>query len=1285
MTENSEPFYSPRENDIFISYSAEDDFVAKRLEKSIIKLGRDPWIDTQDLPPGMKSDMPEAWEYIELGIKNADIFVLILSPNSVASRRNQTELELAIQYQKRLIPVLYQPVAPETIPVVLKDRNVTWVYIESDEPTSNFEDVAKNILHIHIHQRLLDRVIEWYEGDQRADFLLYGTDLESVKQWFEKNQERKPYLTPLQRRYLDESSRANGKHLKPEQPDIFVSYSRKDRKFVEALCARLRVSGLNLWVDWENIPIAADWRQEIQEGIENAHTFLWIISPDSVASPYCQDEVTRAVNLNKRTIAVVWRSNYDRDRFNHPALAAMKRYNWLYCESFEQLGSTVAALIRAINTDLEYVKAHTRLLLQAIDWKNQDRREEFLLRKTELIAAQQLLLRGREIEQNWLQQGKLEKLPPIPLPTLLQQELVEESTRVETEHLRTERKRQFRIRILLSALLFFLGLTAIAIAGQFKALNREVEALVSSLEGVRELDALVNGLRAGQQLDRWGWAIERFAPNLRVRVVTALQQQIYSLREQNRLTGHQGPVYNVSYSPDGKLMASASEDGTVKLWNRQGELIQTLQTQPAAERKIASVVHVVFNPGIEANTYTLASAGDGGTINIWKIRPKYGTWVAELDQPLPIFKANATADRIFSLSFSQGGQVLSASVGNSVNLWRRNENGRFKQLTSLQHGANTQVLSVSFGRFSREGQTLASADSSGIIKVITSRDLFSTYSVSELKHGSRVLYLSFSPEGQTLASAGDDATVKLWMPAVSTAPVQVLKGHEAGIYRVMFSPSGKTIASASADGSVRLWTQTENAWKNPPSSTALRGHLDDVYRVVFSPNRPMVATAGADDTVKLWALDGTLLDSLEGHEDEILSLEFSKDGNALVSSSRDKTIRLWKIDNPIQVLPHSNRVYDVSFTADGKMLASSGQGTIRLWRTQDGEPLLQQPIEQPGSSIASISFAPPLTRSGEHLLAASSEDGTIHLWVIQRSTTGYAVTEVGTLHKVHNGAIRSISLSSDGRLLASAGLDGVVNLWQLQADGDRYKAVRLKRSAEGYGRAAYSVSFSPNGHLLASAGQSGTIHLWRLQFLADTDRYKITPLRSLKGHAAAVYSLSFSPDNHTLASASQDRTARLWELEGMLPSSKTLTGHGDEVLKVSFSPNGELLATAGRDDTVKLWTKAGQLITTLRGHRREVSSIQFSPDSRTLASASYDAKVLLWQLTSNFDLSQFLVQGCNLAQNYLITNGNSEDAASSSQYRETFAEVRSYCQGVTRVEEPRQSLEQLGEIDQYIR
>lgn len=1261
MLERSESVYSPRENDIFIAYSPQDDFFAKRLEKAIIKLGRDPWIDTQDLPPGMKSDQPEAWQYIHTGIKNADVFVFLLSPASIASKRNQRELELAVQYQKRLIPILYQPVKPDQVPRAFHDKKITWIFTPPDDPTANVEEIATTILHIHIHQRLLIKATEWDNKRRHRDLLLYGTDLAAVKQWFEENTDREPALVPLQHQYLQESARVEDKHHKPKQIDLFISYSRRDRQFVEELCKRLKVSNLNIWVDWENIPVAADWRQEIQEGIEAAHTFLFVISPDSVASTYCHDEVAQAVQNNKRIISIVWRNNYDRDAFKRvPALTTIRKYNWLQCDSLERLDSIVPTLIKAIYTDLDYVKTHTRLLLQAIEWKHQERKEEFLLRKTELVAARQFLLKGKLIEQHWLQTGKLEALPPTPLPTPLQEEFVQESARVEANHARLERSRRIRNRVLVGALLFFLGLTATAILGQMKALNREVEALVSSLEGVRELDALINGLRAGQQLDKWGWAIEQLEPDLKIRVVTALQQQIYNLRERNRLLGHTNQVYNVSLSPDGRLLASASADGTVRLWNHQGKQIQVLQPEPMQKR--GSIVHVLFNPGIESEVYTLASAGDSGTVYVWKIwQTPNGTWDISLDQTLAVSTDPATeTNRIFSLSFSHGGRVMAAASGNTVTLWRREQTGQFSPLTTLKHSNGSAVLNVSFSRHS-QGERLASADSTGTIKILTSQDLFSTYKSQEVKHGGRVLSVSFSPDGQTLASGGDDNTVKLWNLGTDPALMRVLEGHEDQIYRVLFSPDGEVVASASEDSSVRLWKSDGTLWEDGSIAKILRGHQAPVYRVQFSPDSQTIASAGADDTIRLWARDGTLIDNLEGHQDEVLSIEFTGDGRTLASSSKDKTIRLWKIDSPVRVLPHTYRVYDLSFTSDGMVLASSGEDTIRFWRAQDGTPLLNEPITQQGT-IASISFAPSDTTTAAQgqLLAAAGQNGTVNLWKLERTGDGYKTSPVQWMDGENEGGVYAVSFNSDGQLLASAGAAGIINLWKVEQRNGTYNVTRLL-SLKGQGGAIYSVRFSPSNQLLAAAGQNGTIQLWRLN--QTDEQYEAIPLPALAGHEGVVHSLAFNPDGQTLATAGQDGTVKLWHVARMSLPPTTLRGHGDEVMKVRFSPNGELLASASRDDTVKLWTIEGHLITTLRRHRREVSSISFSPDGEMLASASYDARALLWELSNEFDLNQFLVDGCNLAQEYLLSSAF-ESAGIPGQYQKTLGEVRDYCHGL---------------------
>ncbi|WP_416676217.1 TIR domain-containing protein [Egbenema bharatensis] len=1264
MIENSEPIYNPRENDIFIAYSPEDDFFAKRLEKAIIKLGRDPWIDTQDLPPGLKSEMPEAWNHIEVGIKNADVFVLIISPASIALQRNQQELKLAAQYRKRLVPIAYQPVDPTQIPACLAADDVTWLTVDPDDPTAQIEETAKTILHIHIHQRLLMRALVWDQQGQSFTGLLAGTDLEAVQQWFDENTQRQPHLTELQQIYLTISRRAEARQDHLKQLDVFVSYSRRDREFAEALCDQLKQANLNIWVDWENIPIAADWRQEIQEGIEAAHTFLFIISPDSVASPYCHDEVTQAVSNNKRVISIVYRQDYDRIWFNQvPALSTIRRHNWLHCHSLARLEHTTPKLIHAINTDLDYVKAHTRLLLQAIEWKTQERREEFLLRKTELSNAQALIAQGRAIGHQW------HKLSATPLPTPLQEEFVSESARVEAAIEQQERKRLQRLRLLAGAVIVFLGLSVSAIAGQVQAQNRQIEALVSSIEGVRELDALINGLRAGQELDRWGWIIERLEPDLRVRVVTALQQQVYNLRELNRLEGHEDQIFNTSISPDGRLIASASADGTVRLWDGQGQPIQVLNHRQETGRP--SVVHVSFNPGVESGTYTLVSAGDGQTVSVWKIkRSAEGRWTAQLDQELAVSEAvrAGSFDRIFSLSFSQGGQILAAaSSEGTVTLWRRNSAGQFDLAHRIELGDRSAVLSLGFSQSERGEIKLAAANIMGLIQVFTSRDGFQTYATSPpLQHGARVLHVAFSPYGRTIASAGDGGVIKLWSPDTGEQPIQELIGHEGTVNRVAFSPDDRTIASVGEDGSVRLWSRQADNWQGEVALNVLRGHRDPVYRVQFTPRGDLIATASADDSIRLWSLDGTLLDTLEGHQDEVLGIEFSRNNRVLVSSSKDKTLRLWKIDNPIRVLPHNYRVYDLSFTPDGMMMASSGQNTIRLWRTSDGAPLLAEPIQQDGI-IHSISFAPrgDMSSSQGQLLAATRQDGMVNLWKLQRSEAGYAANPVSGEDIKHDKNIYSIDFSANGQILASAGGDGTVKIWELQSTDDRYSATLLEE-LRGLNGAVRTVRFSPNGRMLAAAGDAGIISVWQLEGQGEDLRAHL--LHSMTDHGRTVRSVSFSPNSQSLASASEDGTVRLWHLEGTMLQSRVLRGHSDAVLKVEFSPTGRYLASASQDDTVKLWTIEGTPITTLREHRREVSSIAFSPDGQTLASSSYDARALLWQLSDEFDLAAFLSQGCTLAHDYLLTSQYSV-GMSSAQYQNGLKEVQRLCNQLVATED----------------
>jgi hypothetical protein len=145
--------------------------------------------------------------------------------------------------------------------------------------------------------------------------------------------------------------------------DVFISYAREDQAFVRDLHEALQACDRDTWVDWEDIPLTADWLAEIYAAIEAADTFIFIISPDSVASEVCSLELAHAVKHNKRLVPIVRR---DVDTKAVPqALAAL---NWVFFRESDDFDRAFQSLIEAIDTDLDWVRAHTRLLVRAIEW-----------------------------------------------------------------------------------------------------------------------------------------------------------------------------------------------------------------------------------------------------------------------------------------------------------------------------------------------------------------------------------------------------------------------------------------------------------------------------------------------------------------------------------------------------------------------------------------------------------------------------------------------------------------------------------------------------------------------------------------------------------------------------------------------------------------------------------------------------------------------------------------------------------------------------------------------------
>ncbi|BAY47951.1 WD-repeat protein [Scytonema sp. HK-05] len=674
-------------------------------------------------------------------------------------------------------------------------------------------------------------------------------------------------------------------------------------------------------------------------------------------------------------------------------------------------------------------------------------------------------------------------------------------------------------------LLGIAGLLAQQAASQKqRATEYEITALVNHSEALfntnHKLDALIASLKASIKLKQTPqvWANTK----LRAKVETRLQQSLYWVREHNRLEGHDGVVRSVRFNPDGKIIASASRDKTIKLWRLDGTIMQTLVGHND------EVTSLAWSP----DGKMIASASRDRTIKLWRVD---GTIVQTLV---------GHNDEVTSVAWSPDGKmIVSGSVDNTVKLWSL-EN----KASGQEFGIKVQTLKghggwVTSVAWSPDGKMIASASRDRTVK-LWSRE---GKELQTLKgHNHTVMSVSFSPDSDILATASWDKTIRLWsrknQTSFQTRPDKILKGHDKGIISVSFSPDGKTLASASADNTVKLWS------RDGREIYSFKGHNDQVMSVSFSPDSKTIATGSVDKTVRLWNVEGKYLNILSVHNDWVMSVSFSPDGKALATASQDKTAKLVSPDGlAVKILRgHTHVVNSVAWSPDGKTVATaSWDGTVKLW-SQDGQQL--QTLKGHKGGVLSVSFSP----DGK-MIATGSQDKTVKLWSRDGqellTLKGHSDAPKGSRPK--GDRIWSVAWSPDSKLVASASADNTVKIWNL--NGTEVQTLR------GHDNQVMSVAWSPNGKMIATGSRDKTVKLWS----------RDGQLLTLKGHGDSVWSVAWSPDGKLVASASADDTVKVWNLSGT--EVQTLIGHGSQVRAVTFSPNGLVLASSDITGKVILW------------------------------------------------------------------------------------------------------------------
>jgi WD40 repeat protein len=689
------------------------------------------------------------------------------------------------------------------------------------------------------------------------------------------------------------------------------------------------------------------------------------------------------------------------------------------------------------------------------------------------------------------------------------------------------------------------------------------------------------------------------------------------------MRGQSDRLVEAVYSPDGKIVATFSVDGTAALWD-----------SATGEKKSDLVAHtdvikaMVFSPSGEM----LVTASSDETAVVWDV--KTGMQVSMID---------ARSGSLNGAVFSNDNKLIAlSSESGGVSVW----DARTGELTkTLEKGGNFGAHSVAF---SPNGKLIAATYGNGTAHIWQTSDWAHLKVLTGHNRQKNVVGVAFSPDDQTILTASADGTARIWDVAtgaqkfkllfsdneVLEEPVKSGGGHAIGSNQIImegqflasFSPDGKLIITVD-DYTVRLWEAASGK-----KLTELIGHEGLVSSASFSPNSKYVVTSSLDNKARVWdASSGKIILAFRGHTDPILSARFSPDGESVVTASVDKTARVW--DSGLGKLKYILRgrgegILPAEFNKGGTLAVTTEMnGVPHIWDAHTGRVVA---VLKGGDDGVVMSAA--FDTAGERVVT-SAEKG-VSVWNARTGEhlvkmEGAAEESVETL--LRREVIKA-AFSPDGGLVAAPNEDTVV-VWDART-GEK------KAETEEHNDGLSDYSFSPDSRRLVTVGgNDAKAYVW--------DARTGERVYELEGNFGAVACARYSPDNKLIVTGSDDFMARIWDASTG-KELKLLTGHSGKILKALFSPDSRSVLTVSLDGTVRIWdASTGRNIATsaeaagqglpaaaimpggigwlwaVSGSTWGVTDASFSPNSKFALIAKPDGTVCVLDISAKQSLALF--------------------------------------------------------------